>query len=213
MIHQTPDIVGEPVNGSPDEAQQLRSFTSWKLDIINCIAIDPRLTASDVRLAIILLRHLNSISGQCNPGDEVLAQQMKSDKKTVYNCRVRLRKTGWLTWKRTQKTNWYAFHDTHVNTMLDYLLSMQEANRERRELDIQTRNQLRIEKQDTGNRLPNQTRNVLLNRTRNVLLTNTLTEHLNRTPEDSIGIDRKDMNKGTYIPPSFDHLDRKEGSK
>jgi hypothetical protein len=212
--HQDPaTIEGEPVViGSLDDAEQLRSFTSWKLDLINCMSIDPRLKPSDVRLAIILLRHLNSLNGQCNPSEATLAQQMKASLRTVENCKSSLESAGWLSWRRTQKSNWYEFHDTHVSVMLDYLLSMQEANREK-QLETQTRKQLRIGNDDTRNKLRISNRNPLRVSNRSQLRTNTSSEHHKGTPEDSEGIEKRGMDRGVYVPPSFDHLDGKEDSR
>jgi hypothetical protein len=212
MEHVDPKNIAGAPSGSPDDAaESLRSFTSWKLDILNCIAIDPRLKDSDVRLAIILFRFMNAQTGQCNPAEGTLAELMKCTTKTVENCKNRLREHGWLKWKRTQRSSWYAFSDTNVSAMLDYMTSMDDARRERR-LEAVTRNQVRISEDITRTNFRIETRNLVRIQTRNLVRTNTIRDHHKGTP-DSMGLEKKDTTGGAYIPPAFDHLEAKDGSK
>ena len=43
-----------------DRDGENRTFTSWKLDLLDAMSMDPRVTASEFRVAYRLMQHANS---------------------------------------------------------------------------------------------------------------------------------------------------------
>lgn len=114
-----------------------RTFTSWKLDILNAMSIDPRITASDFRVAFRLMQHVNAKTGACFPSQDSLSEEAVMKERSVRQCIANLRRHGWIDVTARSsggrgKSNLYRFLQKHVNAMLDRMCELQEARRERR---------------------------------------------------------------------------------
>lgn len=211
MIHQDPDIVGEPVEGSPDDAEQLKTFTGWKLDLLDCMSIDPRLNDFDFRLAFTIMQFMNGKTGRCHPAQDTLAELLNVDERTVRNGLGRLRDAGWLAWIRKGRVNWYNFDTRHMNAMMDRRIAIDDARRERKAITV-TGKQVPVLPWNSGKQVPVLTGNHVPVVTGKQVPPNTLIEHLNGT-RHSIGIDKEGTHKGAYVPPNFDHLVAKDKSE
>lgn len=212
MKHQDPNIAGEPVAGSPDDAEQLRTFTSWKLDVLDCMSIDPRLNDFDFRLAFTIMQFMNGKTGRCHPAQDTLAELLCVNERTVRNGLNRLRDAKWLAWQRRGRVNWYTFDTRYMNAMMDRRIAVDDARRERKSILV-TGKQVPVLQWDTGKNVPVPTGKNVPVLTGSPVPPNTLIEHRKVTPH-SMGVDRKDIDRGhAYVPPSFESLEGKEGSK
>jgi hypothetical protein len=97
-----------------------KSFTSDKLDILDAMALDPRLTPTDFRVAYWLIQHVNAETGQCNPSQRLIAQYCNLKERTVRAAIGHLCNAGWLRKSRSGRgSNQYRFSDSNVSAMLD----------------------------------------------------------------------------------------------
>jgi hypothetical protein len=117
-----------------EEKEKQRSFTSWKLNLLDAMSIDPRLKPFDFRLAFLMLQYMNGKTGKIFPSQETLAGLLNVSLDSVLRSIKHLKDTGWLTATRPnrQKSNHYAFETRNVNAMLDRRLSIEDAMREQR---------------------------------------------------------------------------------
>lgn len=112
-----------------DDAEKLRSFTSWKLEILNAMSVDEAVTDLDFRVAFRIMQHINSVSRIAWPGVPRLGAQLSRSDDRIMASTKRLSEIGWLTkWRKSQKApNEYSFHDDRVNIALDSMLQRLEA--------------------------------------------------------------------------------------
>jgi hypothetical protein len=89
--------------------RQTATFTSRKMDWLNALNFDRRRHPLDVTVALAIASHLNEESGTAWPSDETIACEAGGiSTRSVKYARQRLRKAGWLTWKRRARdTNKY----------------------------------------------------------------------------------------------------------
>lgn len=124
-----------------DEDDRLRSFTSWKLDLLDAMSVDPRLTASDFRVAFRLMQHVNAETGACFPSQEVLSDEAVMKERGARQCIANLKRHGWIAIKARSsggrgKSNFYQFMRDHVNAMLDRIGELQDARKEKRQRSV-----------------------------------------------------------------------------
>jgi hypothetical protein len=119
-------------------AQDTASFTSWKLDLLNAILIDPRVNHSSFRVAFALVQFMNAKTGLMCPAQETLAERACMSVRNVQDCLNELRETRWLNWTRgnRQQSNSYEFNSTNVSYMLDRRTSLDDGRRERRKARV-----------------------------------------------------------------------------
>lgn len=116
--------------GADDNA----TFTSQKLDLLDAISMDPRVTAGEFRVAFRLLQHANSETGAIFPSQDRLASQIGMKERTVRACIDGLVRKGWLHKERPNRRvpNFYRFDTTHINQVLDRQAMLNDARREER---------------------------------------------------------------------------------
>ena len=73
------------------------------------ILTDKRIPATARLLLAQLLDHRNKRTGQCNPGEEKLAEELGVCRRTVIRGLAALKSAGWIEIKRTQRGNRYEF--------------------------------------------------------------------------------------------------------
>ena len=103
--------------GVNDESRILKAtFSSWKLDLIKALVSDPVLKASDVRVALALVQHLNAGSFSAFPSQETLAEITCMTARNVRECLERMRVADWLRWDRgnRHKSNEYEFNEQKI---------------------------------------------------------------------------------------------------
>lgn len=111
-----------------------RTSTSWKLDLLDAMSIDPRLKSSDFRVAYRLIQHRNAVTGLCNPSQETIADETGLKPRTIREAIKRLENAKWILVRRPNRSasNHYAFSVSNVNAMLDRITLMREARADER---------------------------------------------------------------------------------
>ena len=168
------------------EVETRKSFASWKLDLIDALTVDKRLQASDVRVAIVILQHMNSDSRLAFPSQERIAALSAMKEGNVVKCLNRLKAAGWIEWGRgnRQKSNRYEFNTSGLNAMLDYRTSVKHGFRERR-LTAATA-KVRTDLTSTRVKVANHTAVKVVTPT--TVGSNTSIEHQKGTPEEPISM-------------------------
>jgi DNA-binding transcriptional MocR family regulator len=116
------------------DPKHIRSFTSRKLEILDAISMDPRVTAAEFRVAYRLIQHQNAETGAIFPSQDRLASQIGVKERTVRANIAGLVKKGWLDVNRRnmRTANLYAFKDKHVNEILDRQITLNETRKAER---------------------------------------------------------------------------------
>jgi hypothetical protein len=128
--HPAPDTNSKP---QPAENPAATTFTSRKLDWLNCAAYDRRLEASDIRVALVIAKFINAKTGIARVSDEVIADEAGGiSARNVRRSRQRLLDARWVTWKRTQKANIYALRFDNIESILDVITLSRDQRKERR---------------------------------------------------------------------------------
>lgn len=107
-----------------------RSFSSYKFDLLDALAIDPRLTHSDFHVAYWLAQHINEQTMQCYPSQKLLGEYCHLKEESVRKCIKNLVNAGWLVKKRMGRgTNRYQFVNRNISPMLDQRTMIREGLR------------------------------------------------------------------------------------
>lgn len=107
--------------------ENIKSFTSEKLDLLEAMHIDPRLSSTDFKVAFCLVQHVNSKTGQCNPSQRLIQEYCSLKERTVRNSITRLRDAKWLhVYRPGRGSNRYRFDDANVSAMLDRRTSIRD---------------------------------------------------------------------------------------
>lgn len=116
------------------DENQPKSFTSDKLDVLDCISMDPRVTPAEFRVAFRLMQHANGENGAIFPAQDRIADQTGMKLRTVRACIAGLVDKGWLNVIRPNKRlpNLYRFKIDHMNAILDRQTTMGEYRKEER---------------------------------------------------------------------------------
>jgi hypothetical protein len=108
------------VSDSPPASNQ--KFTSNKLTWMNCILFTTTLTPFEKCVALVIMQAINATSGDWALSDEAIAMLVgrPNSIRSVKRARQRLRKAGWLTWKRRpNQANLYRLCHGNVMDALD----------------------------------------------------------------------------------------------
>jgi DNA-binding transcriptional MocR family regulator len=95
----------------------MKKFTTWKLDLLDRMSADPRLSGSDFRVGYRFLHYMDSATGDCFPRQETIAADLGLTDRTVRSALANLRACGWLEieerplLKGRGKSNLYHFQD------------------------------------------------------------------------------------------------------
>jgi DNA-binding PadR family transcriptional regulator len=128
-----------------DEEEEKRSFTSWKLEVLDAIHSDIRtgkrkkdkteklLIGPQVKcVAYWIMHHVNQKTMTANPSMDRLAAQCGVSRFTVSDCIDRLVFAGWLEASREARTgnNIYRFNDEIVLDLIDARKQREDEARE-----------------------------------------------------------------------------------
>jgi hypothetical protein len=117
--------------------EAVASFTSWKLDMLNALAYDPRVPAWAFRIAFRVMQAVNADTRLAIISDLTLEDEVPStDRVKCYKVRALLEELGWWTVERGQggKASRYAFSPANINLILDQqALDRDERERVRQE--------------------------------------------------------------------------------
>jgi DNA-binding transcriptional regulator YhcF (GntR family) len=134
-------IAQERKHASPADAieqQAKRTFTSEKMDLINAINADARISGNAYKVAICIINHVNEKAGYAFPSVETVGIKTRLSRSAVERALKLLRKTGWLRSRkvydhktRTQH-NRYWLLDDNLNAIADEQVTLLEEAREAR---------------------------------------------------------------------------------
>ncbi|MBY5501256.1 helix-turn-helix domain-containing protein [Rhizobium leguminosarum] len=102
----------------------MRNVTSWKLDLLDRMCADHRLSATDFRVAHRLFSFMDANTGDCFPRQETLAADLGVTDRTVRLALVNLRACGWLKIEERQlpkgrgRSNSYHFIDPTTGSVI-----------------------------------------------------------------------------------------------
>lgn len=103
---------------SPDDRQ---SFTSWKLDLLTAINLDPEVSGADMRFVVYIVQGLNQKTRSFNVSDETATEELNCKRDKLGDSRKRLEATGWLRIQRGRgfgDGSWYRFDESKVDHQL-----------------------------------------------------------------------------------------------
>lgn len=112
---------------------------SFKLDMIDAMMVDDRLSPKTFKVGVALLQFQNSRTGELYPSQAVIAETTGIPERTVRDCLGSLREAGWLLWDRgnRQKANEYSFDHANIALMQAKRRRMeQERKRRKRQAKI-----------------------------------------------------------------------------
>jgi hypothetical protein len=110
-----------------------QSWTSRKLDFLNCVAFDWLVTPYMFEIAFCIAQHVNEKTGRTlKLCDATIAEKTGGSPRNVYPARMKLRKLGWIDWKRTQNANIYKIKFDKVERTLDEMTRARDHRNERR---------------------------------------------------------------------------------
>lgn len=130
------------MTGSADK----RSFTSWKLELIDAMTCDEEMREIDRLVGVRIMQHASSKTGCANPSLRRIAAQLGKGYATVKRSAARLvEKHQWFERFRPTRTAEYVYR---VNE--EKALHVLDAKAQRED---QARDALRVEKEEMFNRL------------------------------------------------------------
>ena len=178
-----------------ESEDEVKKFTSWKLDLLDAIASDPTVPAGAFRVAFIVAQHLSKKSLVAFPGQQTIADMAGLKIRQVRTHLSALAEKGWLNIRRGRH-NTYAFNINRLGMILDYQADLRDRRLEERErVRLATRRKIAGEARHTGNSLPLQTGNLLPLQTGSGLPPNTSVEHHQGTPPLESGIDKRELRR------------------
>jgi DNA-binding MarR family transcriptional regulator len=197
MVEPNFDTEPEPEARTEEEIQ--KSFTSKKMDIINCMMIDPRISPSQFKVAVCLIQHASANSGAIFPSQERLSVLLNMSLSVVKRNITDLVKSGWLSKRRQnrQHSNSYAFSTKHLDAMLDRRESLEETMREQRRLANSDRSKTTPQEFLTGQKRHFPRGQKRHFPTGHLCPPNTLREHRKGTPEEVRGMEQGNSNSDT----------------
>jgi len=109
-----------------------QSFTSAKMDWMNCVAYDDRLKHADFKVAFVVMQHVNEKTHECFPSEQTIADKCRLSERHVRRSLKRLCDIGWLKSRRTRDANRYTVLFNNVNRILDDMIIDREKRKEER---------------------------------------------------------------------------------
>ncbi|RVJ83912.1 helix-turn-helix domain-containing protein [Sinorhizobium medicae] len=102
----------------------MRNFAASKLDLLDRMSVDARLSATDFRVAYRLLHYTDAATGDCFPKQETIAVDLGVTDRTIRKALANLRAYGWLEVgerplpRGRGKSNFYHFQDATTGTRI-----------------------------------------------------------------------------------------------
>ncbi len=114
-----------------------KSWTSLKLDLLQCLSADPRVGHRDFRIAERILRQVSEDKGTAYISDATICDEVtKVDRFALNDFRKLMVSIGWievLPRKRRKHATTYRFLTKNINPLLDVILVKREARKAARE--------------------------------------------------------------------------------
>jgi AraC-like DNA-binding protein len=136
-VSQIPHLaVVRQARPDPLHNPEQRSFTSWKLDLIDLLLADPRHSPTEKNVAICILQHVNQKNLRAWPSIETISDKTCIGWRHVARAIKALQQTGWLRVRRgnRQFANEYRFQEANTNQILDRLTILREGRESQKRL-------------------------------------------------------------------------------
>jgi|GEM_PF-6169069 len=182
--------------------EERRSFTSWKLRILDAMSCDIEVSDIDFRVAFRVMQHVNARTGQAHPSIDRIAAQIGVSRHTV------MRSLKWLTGEVKRKDRsgpvwidrgrrnrrepyFYTFREDRIGAVMDAKILREEDAKdaliERRDRAAEVANLQHRKSLDVANGDTLDVANLLSFDVAPVRPKHLTQNYLNRTPEDSKG--------------------------
>ncbi|WP_106795300.1 helix-turn-helix domain-containing protein [Rhizobium sp. H4] len=79
----------------------MKKFAAWKLDLLDRMSADPRLSPTDFRVAFRLLHYMDAATGDCFPAQQTIIADTGLGERAVRYALTSLCACGWLKIERT----------------------------------------------------------------------------------------------------------------
>ncbi|TDR93797.1 hypothetical protein [Enterovirga rhinocerotis] len=115
-------------------SDELRSFTSWKLDVLNAASADTRLKSGPFRVLYRVVKYMNAVTREAIVSDETLSDDLGVTRSALHDARKQLAELGWWRYRpgRYGRGTIYTILDDNVNGIENRLLDEREIRRDRR---------------------------------------------------------------------------------
>jgi DNA-binding transcriptional regulator YhcF (GntR family) len=122
-----------------DAGDTIASFTSQKLDLIDAVNADARISGKAFKVLVCVAQHVSQKSGHAFPSIETISVKTRLPIRTVERALATLRTTGWVRSRRvfdhrTRRThNRYWLLTDNLNAILDEQVQLRDAQKAKRE--------------------------------------------------------------------------------
>jgi predicted transcriptional regulator len=109
--------------------EERRTFTAWKLTVLDAMSVDTRLTELDFRVAFRIMQHVNGRTKLAWPSVSRLAAQLGKSEDRIRASTKRLHDLDWVRKRRHSRKapNEYVFRDKNVAETIDKMLDRLDA--------------------------------------------------------------------------------------
>ncbi|MDJ1632508.1 helix-turn-helix domain-containing protein [Rhizobium rhizogenes] len=187
--------------------EEVKSFTSWKLDILDAISCDMALQDIDVRVAFRLMQHINARTRDAHPSLERIAAQVGVSRDTVMRSLTRMCDPEggrhWISRSRADRTQpyTYAFITVRLTAVVDGKIDREDRAREvamekkRKRFEVAA-----VQPREVANDTGVEVANGEVFEVAAVQPKHLHNNYLNRTPYDSCSEGREDTYTREHIP-------------
>ena len=109
-----------------------KSFTSDKLDWLNALMSDGKISSTAFRVGFCIAKHINQHTGITFVSDETIGDETNISRRRIIEARNLLKNEGWVIWKRTRTANVYRLLSDNLNAILDEQIKKSDLREERR---------------------------------------------------------------------------------
>lgn len=116
-------------NRDPD----VKTFTSQKLEWLMHVSADTFVKPLEFQIAFVTAQHVNAKTGIAYLSDEVIAEHVRVDARTLRRGRKNLKDIGWISWTRTGTACAYKLLFERIATVADEIVERRCNRIQRRE--------------------------------------------------------------------------------
>lgn len=129
-----PQLPAEVLPAAGSASEDVKRFTSWKLNILNAMSVDKRVKAGPLRLATRIAEYTNKHTRMARVSMATLADDMNVERSTIRRYQQTLVDLEWLAVKpgRYRLATEYRLQDANVQGVVNVRLDLKILRRERR---------------------------------------------------------------------------------
>ena len=118
---------------------EVKTFTSKKLDWLTHVSADALIKSVEFEVAFVIAQHVNATTGKAYLSDEVIAEYVRADQRTLRRVRKALRDRRWISWTRTGTANAYSMLFTNIASIAEDIAQRRFERGERRKERLRDR--------------------------------------------------------------------------